>query len=126
MAKILMVDDDKEFLASAKDLLEGKGHEVSLAYNAKDAESAALSGDFDIVFLDVMMDEADDGIALAHNLKKKGVKAPLIMLSNVSKVSGYEYGKCDEALPCSGFLEKPIRPEELGAKVDSLLNKDKE
>ena len=126
MARILMVDDDKEFLLAGKSLLETKGHEVSLMHNALKAEALIDSEDFDLIFLDIMMQEADDGIALAHRLKKKGLKTPIIMLSGVSKVTGYEYGKCDEALPCTDFLEKPIKPEQLLSKVDFLLNKSKE
>ena len=126
MARILMVDDDKEFLAAGKSLLEAKSHEVFLVYNAIEAEALIDSEDFDIIFLDIMMEEADDGIALAQRLKKKGLKTPIVMLSGVSKVTGYEYGKCDETLPCTDFLEKPIKPEQLLSKVDFLLSKSKE
>ena len=126
MARILMVDDDKEFLAAGKGLLEAKSHEVFLVYNVIEAEALIDSEDFDLIFLDIMMEEADDGIALAQRLKKKGLKTPIVMLSGVSKVTGYEYGKCDETLPCTDFLEKPIKPEQLLSKVNSLLNKGKE
>jgi DNA-binding NtrC family response regulator len=123
MAKILMVDDDREFTEAAKAVLEANGHNVSMMHNAIDAEKTIEAGKFDIIFLDIMMQEADDGIALAGRLKKKGVQAPIIMLSGVSKVTGYEYGKCNEALPCTDFLEKPVSPEDLINKVNSVLKK---
>lgn len=126
MAKILMVDDDKGFISAGKALLEAKGHKVYSANNTAEAMKAIGSDSFDIIFLDVMMEEADDGITLAHRLKKQGLRTPVVMLSSVSRVTGYEYGKCDDALPCADFLEKPVSPEELLSKIDSLLNKEKE
>jgi len=123
MAKILMVDDDKEFLDASRVVLEVKGHDVFLAYDVTTAEKNIATENFDLIFLDIMMEEADDGIALAARLKKKGVGVPIVMLSGVSKVTGYEYGKCSEVLPCTDFLEKPISPQQLINKVDKLLKK---
>jgi DNA-binding NtrC family response regulator len=123
MARILMVDDDREFTEAARSVLEANGHNVSMIHNAIDAGKTIDAGKFDIIFLDIMMQEADDGIALAGRLKKKGVTTPIIMLSGVSKVTGYDYGKCDEALPCTDFLEKPVSPEDLISKVNSILKK---
>jgi DNA-binding response OmpR family regulator len=121
MARILMVDDDKEFTDAVKTMLEANGHLVFTVHNVPDAEKKIKNESFDIIFLDIMMQEADDGIALAGRLKKQGVKAPIIMLSGVSKVTGYDYGKCNEALPCTDFLEKPVKPEDLINKVNSVL-----
>jgi DNA-binding response OmpR family regulator len=123
MAKILMVDDDGEFLEAGKSVLEAKGHEVITAQNASLGKEKALSENPDIIFLDIMMEQPDDGIDLAHKLKKENISAKIVMLSGVSRVSGLDYGKCNEALPCEDFLEKPIKPEDLIKKVDSLLNK---
>ncbi len=121
MAKILMVDDDKEFTDAAKAMLEANGHEISTAHNVPDAEAKIDKENFDIILLDIMMQEADDGIALAGRLKRKGINAPIIMLSGVSKVTGYDYGKCNEALPCTDFLEKPVSPGDLISKINSVL-----
>jgi DNA-binding response OmpR family regulator len=123
MARILMVDDDREFTEAGKAVLEASGHEVFMVHNVLDAEKKIEGEKFDIIFLDIMMQEADDGIALAGRLKKKGVTVPIIMLSGVSKVTGYDYGKCDEALPCTDFIEKPVSPEDLIRKVNSVLEK---
>jgi DNA-binding response OmpR family regulator len=123
MAKILMIDDDGEFLEAGKAVLEAKGYEVITAQNVADGKEKALSENPDLIFLDIMMEQPDDGIDLAHKLKKENIKSPIIMLSGVSKVSGLDYGKCDEVLPCEDFLEKPIKPEDLLKKVESFLNK---
>ena len=123
MAKILMVDDDKEFLEAGKAVLESKGHDIFLACDVQIAEEEISNKSFDIIFLDIMMKNADDGIDLARRLKKKGIKIPIVMLSGVSKVTGYEYGKCNEVLPCTDFLEKPVSPQQLINKVDKILKK---
>ena len=123
MAKILMVDDDKEFLEAGKAVLESEGHDIFLAYDVRVAEEKISSKNFDLIFLDIMMEDADDGIALAGRLKKRGVKTPIVMLSGVSKVTGYEYGKCNDVLPCTDFLEKPVSPQQLINKVNKTVKK---
>ena len=117
MAKILMVDDDLEFLEASKRVLEREGYRVKVLNNIKDAESFVKDEEPDLVLLDIMMEEADDGIALAHKLRKEGFKRPIIMLSAVGKVTGLKYGKCGAVLPCNDFLEKPITPQALIEKV---------
>ena len=123
MARILIVDDDIDLLESSKMILESGGHEVTTASIASEAEKIIGSREFDVIFLDIMMQEPDDGINLARRLHKKGLKTPVVMLSGVSRVTGYQYGKCDEALPCADFLEKPVTPQGLLDKVSEVLNK---
>ena len=121
MAKILMVDDDRDFLEACRLVLEPQGHQVVLAANVGEAAAAVKKGRPDLIFMDVMMDLPDDGIALAYKLVKEGLKIPIVMLSGVSQVMGLQYGKCDEVLPCQDFLEKPVKPEDLLAKVKKIL-----
>ncbi len=124
MARILMVDDDQEFMEASKSVLEAEGYRVTTAGSASEAESLIKKSKFDLIFLDIMMDYPDDGIVFAHKLKKQGLKTPIVMLSAVSKVTGYTYDKCSEVVPCSDFLEKPIRPKELIAKAKKYTEKE--
>lgn len=123
MARILMVDDDRDLLDSGKMILESAGHQVATAFTAPTAEKLVDEQQFDLILLDIMMESLDDGINLARKLKTKGVKVPIVMMSAVSRVTGYNYGKCDEALPCSGFLEKPVTPKGLLDKVEEVLGR---
>lgn len=123
MARILLVDDDIDLLESGKMILESGGHKVITAGTAAEAEKILSSQKFDLIFLDIMMEYPDDGINLARKLRKDGLKTPVVMMSGVGMVTGYSYGKCDEALPCSGFLEKPVKPQDLINKVNEVLNK---
>ncbi len=122
MSKILIVDDDSDFLQACSSVLLNKGYEVETCENVEDAESRVAQGGLDLIMLDIMMEQPDDGISLAHRIKKSGVETPIIMLSGISKVTGYQYGKCDETLPCVDFLEKPVKPGELLDKVGKVLN----
>lgn len=124
MAKILMVDDDGDFLEACKTILEHSGHEVILTSNIGDAQKKIKSENPELIFLDVMMEMPDDGIALLHRLKRDGLKTPVIMLSAVGKVTGYDYGECNEAMPCDGFLAKPVNPQDLINRVDIALGKN--
>jgi DNA-binding response OmpR family regulator len=123
MAKILLVDDDLDLLESSKMILESGGHQVTTASTTQEAERLINSGKYDLIPLDIMMEFPDDGINLAHKLRKNGVQSPIVMLSAVSRVTGYQYGKCDEVLPCNDFLEKPMTPKVLLDKVNAILNK---
>lgn len=123
MAKILMVDDDSDFLSACQTILEAQGHEILTAYNVPDAEKLLKNNQYDLIFLDIMMESPDDGISLAHRIKKNGNKTPIIMLSAVSKVTGLDYGKCDEVMECNDFIEKPVSPQTLISKVNDALNK---
>jgi DNA-binding response OmpR family regulator len=71
--------------------------------------------------LDVMMEQPDDGIAMAQDLRRAGATLPIIMLTSVGKVTGMSYGRDDDLVPVDAFLEKPVRPEDLLKRITELL-----
>ncbi len=75
----------------------------------------------DLIILDVMMDEPDDGFFLAQEFKKDVPKIPILMYTSISKTIGLQFG-ANELVPVDDFVEKPISSEELIQKVKSLLN----
>lgn len=121
MAKILVVDDDQDICEAIELVLKKEGHEVAAAYNRKDGEAAVKQVSPDLIILDVMMDEPDDGIALAQQLRADGFDKPILMLTSVSKVTGLDFGRDNEMVPVDEFFEKPIDPQTLVGKVASLL-----
>jgi DNA-binding response OmpR family regulator len=120
MAKILVVDDDPDTVDAIRMVLEKAGHQVDTAHNRADG-MAALEKRPDLLILDVMMEEQDDGIALVQESRKRGFNQPILMLSSISKVTGYSFGRDEEILPVDVFEEKPIEPKALLAKVEALL-----
>lgn len=122
MAKILMVDDDQDFLDAATAILSRKGHTVITANAPEDGEKKIKEEKPDLILLDIMMVNPDDGIALARKLREQEIKTPIVMLSGVGKVTGYSYDKCDSVMPCDDFIEKPVSPELFLNKIDKILN----
>ena len=123
MARILIVDDDPDVVDACRLFLEKKGFTVSAAYNRAEGMSAIQSFKPDLVILDVMMDQPDDGIAMAQDLRRQGFKAPILMLTSISKVTGMSYGRDNDLVPVDEFQEKPVDPATLVAKVEQLLGK---
>ncbi len=123
MPKILIIDDDPDIVDSCRLFLEKKGFAVSGA-SSRDAGMKAVDAfKPDLLILDVMMEQPDDGIAMAQDLRRRGFQAPILMLTSISKVTGMSYGRDDDLVPVDEFQEKPIDATTLVAKVNKLLGK---
>jgi DNA-binding response OmpR family regulator len=122
MAKIVVVDDDPDIVDAVKMFLESSGHTVSTASNRADGMAACKAEGVDLAILDCMMEEADDGIVMAQDLRRAGFDAPIIMLSNIDAVTGQQYDKDDEINPVNIFQPKPVEPKKLLEEVNSLLS----
>jgi DNA-binding response OmpR family regulator len=123
MPKILIVDDDPDVVQACRLFLEKEGYTVASAHNRAEGKRALTEQKPDLLILDVMMEEPDDGIAMAQELRREGVGIPILMLTSLVKVTGMEYGRDSEVLPVDEFVEKPIAPAKLIAKVKNLLGK---
>ena len=75
----------------------------------------------DLLILDVMMEQPDDGFTMAQELRRKGLKLPILMLTSVATASGLAFGPDDEMVPVDDFVPKPVEPDVLVAKVARLL-----
>ena len=122
MSKILIMDDDSDFLQACETVLSREGYEVLTVSSVEEAEQVIEGGGLDLIMLDVMVVNPDDGISLAHRLQKNEINTPVIILSGVSRVTGYNYN-CGEMLPCTDFIEKPVTPELLLKKVKNAMGK---
>jgi DNA-binding response OmpR family regulator len=121
MAKILIVDDDPDITFATELFLKKAQHEVLTASNREDGMKAIEDGNPDLIILDVMMEQADDGIAMAQELRRQGCEIPILMLTSVGKVTGFTYDEDEELVPVNAFFEKPIQPDLLVKKVNELL-----
>ena len=126
MARILVVDDDPDVVEACRLYLEKADHTVKAAYNRNQGMAAIDAEKPDLLVLDVIMEQPDDGIAMAQELRRMGFDAPILMLTSLSKVTGMAYAKDDDAVPVDAFLEKPVDPAVLTSKVSELLNEKKE
>jgi DNA-binding response OmpR family regulator len=95
---------------------------VAAAHTRLDGLAQVASFQPNLIMLDVMMEQQDDGIALAQQLRREGCKTPILMLTNVSKVTGFKFQKDGDVVPVDDFQEKPIEPAVLVRKVRALLD----
>lgn len=122
MAKILIVDDDPDVLDAARLVLEREGHEIATA--ATRTEGMAKVEEFkpDLLVLDVMMEEPDDGFVMAQDLRRRGQTLPIMMLTSVGTATGFDFGPDAEMVPVDDFQPKPVDPTTFIAKIGKLLN----
>ncbi len=121
MARILVVDDDPDITYAISLFLRKEGHEVATAANRDGGMEAIASFRPDLMILDVMMEQPDDGIAMAQELRRAGNTLPIIMLTSVGRVTGLSYDRDSELVPVDAFYEKPVKPEELLRALRELL-----
>ena len=125
-ARILIVDDDADITEVMKIVLENKKYSVDTASDSKDALNHLESQKPDLIILDVMMSTKSEGFDFSRDLKKnpKYRDIPILMLTAVKEKTGIDFKPeaGDETwLPVDEFLDKPVKPEQLIEKVESLL-----
>ena len=122
MTKIAIIDDDPDILDASGLVLMSKGYDVVTAANPEDGYKIVKEHSPDLIILDVMMNEPDDGFFLAQKFRREKISTPIIMYTSVSKSFGMDYG-INELVPVDEFVEKPISSEQLIEKVERLLKK---
>ena len=123
MAKVLVVDDDPDVTEACALILEKEGHEVSSVHSREEGMKAVAGFQPDLMILDVMMEQADDGMRMAQDLRREGFQKPILMLTSISKVTGLDYSEGSPVVPVDEFVEKPVEPAVLVEKVTELLQK---
>jgi DNA-binding response OmpR family regulator len=124
MSKILIVDDDPDVVEAIEIILSQAGYEVSSAGSREEGLAAITAATPDLLVLDVMMEQPDDGIRMAQELRRAKFDKPILMLTSIGKVTGMSFGRDDEMVPVDEFQEKPIEPAVLVAKVKDLLSRE--
>lgn len=122
--KILLVDDDPDFVEATKTVLESKPYEVIVAKNGDEGLRKAREEKPDLILLDIIM-PVEDGFTAAEHLKKdpKLSKIPVIMLTSFSsKGAGTSIPRGRGfSLETEDYIEKPVSPKELLKRVQQYL-----
>jgi DNA-binding response OmpR family regulator len=121
VAKILIVDDDPDMVEASRIVLEKDGHSIESASGVESGLQKLADIRPDLLILDVMMEEADDGLRFARKVRRDGNDLPILMLTSVNRALGIQIGKDEEMVPVDEFMEKPLDPAALSAKVKELL-----
>ncbi|MFA7160780.1 MAG: response regulator [Kiritimatiellia bacterium] len=123
--KVLIIDDDHEFVEATSNLLDAQGYKVDTAPNGKLGVAKAKENKPDIILLDVMMSSSTEGFEVARELNKdkKLQDVPVILITGVRREMSLPFGfEPDEAwLPVKGVLEKPVKPNVLLKTVAQCL-----
>jgi DNA-binding NtrC family response regulator len=116
-AKILIVDDEANTLASLSRAFRLAGHDAVVSDNAARALELAQAQPFDLILSDVVMPRRD-GLALLEDLKAAGVAAPVVMMSGQAHI---EMAVRATRLGALDFLEKPLSTEKLLVTLENAL-----
>jgi len=112
MCRILIVEDEEAIAELEKDYLEMSGYTVEVENRGDTGLERALSGDFDLFILDIMLPEVD-GFEICRAIREQN-NAPIIMVSakkeDIDKIRGLGLGADD-------YMTKPFSPSELVARV---------
>ena len=123
MAKnILLVDNDKKLVKENAAYLTEKGYEVKVAATTKEAYESVAASKPDAVVTEIMLEHVDSGFSLSYHLKKDYPELPVIILSDVVRKSGIQFGVSTheqrEWIKADEFLEKPVNPETLECHIN--------
>jgi len=122
--RILVVDDEPDFIAIVQGYLEKEGFTIEVAYNGEEGLAKVRSNPPDAIVLDVMMPEKD-GYAVCKELKKdeQTRNIPVILLTAVaSHVSSTRYTHYDGmSTEADDYLSKPASAEEITKSLKRLL-----
>jgi two-component system response regulator CpxR len=118
MDKVLIIDDDEELCELVSEYLTVEGFEISCVNDGETGLQHALSGNYDMAILDVMLPKMN-GFDVLRNLREQS-KLPVIMLTargdDMERIVGLEIGADD-------YLPKPFNPRELAARLRAILRR---
>jgi CheY-like chemotaxis protein len=124
--KVLMIDDDPDFVSGIKSILTAANFDVEVSYNPKDGLQNLKTKQYDLLLLDIMMGRGAEGIMIARKLRKdpKLRELPVLIITGMREQIAFlfpgepvhpRFVEVDE------LVEKPIEPKLLLEKVNSLI-----
>jgi CheY-like chemotaxis protein len=122
-AKILVVDDDPDFVEIMRTILESHGYNVVTAANGKQALDQVKANHPDLMLLDIMMSTVLDGLNVSEQLAQdpEAKFMPVIMVSSIADTSHADLFPMEEQPHMDAWLSKPVDPNTLLNKVAELL-----
>lgn len=106
--KIIIADDEKEFVDFLKDLLTEKGHKIDIAYDGARALELIKKKKYDILFLDHNMPEIT-GLEIVEYVKQNNIKSKTVIITGYEAMSE----KFAKAVGADGYIEKPVGIEQI-------------
>lgn len=119
MTKILVVEDEPGIAMALEDDLRSEGYEVEVLRDGEAASRRACEEVYDAILLDIMLPQKD-GLEVCRDIRRAGVRTPIIMLTaknqEADKIVGLDMGADD-------YVTKPYSPRELRARIRAILRR---
>jgi len=130
-AKILVVDDDPDFIKVVSIMLKSGPYTVVTAKNPQEGKEKLFSEKPDLILLDIMMDSLFDGYSLCNDIKtseeyEEFKATPVIFCSAVKDITGsrFNFGSDEQGLVGpDDYIDKPVQSDDLFARIEKLLKK---
>ncbi len=124
--RVLIIDDDPDFVEGIKAILDGADYETDVQYNPKDGWVALKSKGYDILLLDIMMGRGAEGVMMARKIRKDPAlrDMPVLIITGIREQIAFLFpGQAVHPgfVPVDELIEKPVEPAVLLEKVSSLL-----
>jgi CheY-like chemotaxis protein len=123
--KILVIDDDRDFVRTIGMILKSAGYEVIEAFSGKEGLEKSKTEDPDLYVIDLMMETYSEGSNLAKALgeNEKTKEKPKIMVTSVDLRGPYESYSSQELVRCDIIMQKPVLPKDLIENVSKALGR---
>lgn len=124
--KLIIIDDDPDFVGAIRSTLEKAGYQVDAAYNPREGFQALQARHYDLLLLDIMMGRGAEGIALARKIRKDARlrEMPVLIITGVREQIAFLFpGQAvhPNFVDVDELVEKPVEPKLLLEKVSALL-----
>ena len=122
-AKILVVDDDPDFVEAMRLTLEPNGYTVVSAASGDEGLAKVRSESPNLVILDVIMSSVLDGLQMSRRMQEnpEHKRIPILMVTSIANTDYAALFPTDEYISIDGFLSKPVSPNALLERVAALL-----
>ena len=124
--KLLIIDDDPDFVEGIKSILDAANYSVDVAYNPKTGLQALQSKTYDLLLLDIMMGRGAEGIMIARKLRKDPIlrDMPVLIITGIREQMAFLFpGEPvhPRFVAVDELVEKPVEPTMLLEKVSTLI-----
>ena len=127
--KILVVDDDQDYVAGVQMILEANNYAVVTAYNPDEGLQKAVNDKPDLILLDIMMGKKAEGILFARKIRQNSEysacsKIPILVMTGMREQTGFWFPKEPKNsvfFPIDTIIEKPLKPAPLLEKIRDML-----
>jgi DNA-binding response OmpR family regulator len=128
--KILIIDDDVDFVDLNKAVLENAGFDVATAFSGREGMDKVRFESPDIILLDLMIEKHDTGFGFSRQIKAdpRYKDIPVLMISSVADETGYAFSQELDGywMKTDDFVSKPVPAEDLLKRINNLLERAKQ